>query len=193
MCKVSLRCEKCLNEQTLSNQAVQVLVVWSFNAQVAATNVVDGLVVNHEAAVTVLQCGVGGQDGVVWFDNRRRNLRSRVDTEFEFALFSIVNRETLHEQSTETRASAATKGVENKEALKTRAVVCDASDLVEDLVNQFFADSVVPTSIVVGRILLASNHMFRVKQLTVGTGANFVDNIGFQIAIDGAWNVFALA
>ena len=49
----------------LADQTVEVGVGGALNVQVAATDVVDGLVVDHEGAVGVLQGGVGGQDGVV--------------------------------------------------------------------------------------------------------------------------------
>merc|ERR1739836_77146 len=49
----------------LADQPVEVGVGWPLNVQVAPADVVDGLVVNHEGAVGVLQGGMGGQDGVV--------------------------------------------------------------------------------------------------------------------------------
>jgi len=54
---------------TLSDQAVQVLVVRALDSKVAAADVVDGLVVNHEGAVAVLEGGMCGKDGVVRLDN----------------------------------------------------------------------------------------------------------------------------
>ena len=49
----------------LADQTVEVGVGWSLDVQVAAADVVDGLVVHHEGAVSVLQGGVGGQHRVV--------------------------------------------------------------------------------------------------------------------------------
>ena len=49
----------------LGNQAVQVGEGWRGNSEVASTDVVDGLVVNHEGAVDVLERSVGSQDRVV--------------------------------------------------------------------------------------------------------------------------------
>ena len=94
---------------TLCNQTVQVLVVGSLNAQVAATDIIDSLVVNHEAAVGVLEGGVGCQNGVVRLDHRGCDLRSRIDTELELALLAIIDRQAFHEQSTETRACASSE------------------------------------------------------------------------------------
>ena len=56
-------------QHTLSDQAVQVLVVGALNAKVPSADVVDGLVVDHEGAVGVLQGGVGSKDRVVWLNN----------------------------------------------------------------------------------------------------------------------------
>jgi hypothetical protein len=49
----------------LPDQAVEVGVGGPIDVQITATDVVDGLVVDHEGAVGMLQGGVGGQDGVV--------------------------------------------------------------------------------------------------------------------------------
>ena len=50
----------------LADQTVEVGVGWPLDVQVAATDVVDGLIVNHEGAVRVLKSRVGGQDGLKW-------------------------------------------------------------------------------------------------------------------------------
>lgn len=178
---------------TLSNQAVQVLVVGTLNAKVATADVVDGFVVDHEGAVGVLKSGVGSQDRVVWLDDGSGDLRSWVDTELELALLAVVDGETLHKKSTETGTSTTTEGVEDEEALETRAVICNSSDLVEDLVDQLLANSVVSTSVVVGSILLAGDHLLRVEQAAVCASADFVDNVGLQISVDGTGNVLAVA
>ena len=69
-------------KSTLCNQAIQVLIVGSLDAQVATANVIDGFVVDHETAIRVLESRVSGQDGVVWLNNGGSDLRSRVDTKF---------------------------------------------------------------------------------------------------------------
>lgn len=177
----------------LGDQAVQVLVAGALDSKVAAADVIDSLVVNHEAAVGMLQGGVGGQDGVVRLNDRGGILGGGIDAELQLGLLAIVNRQTLHEQSTEARPGATTERVEDEEALETGAVVGDAADLVEDLVDHLLPNGVVATSIVVRRILLASDHLFGVEQVAVGTGAHLVDDVGLEIAVDGTGNVLALA
>jgi len=97
----------------------------------------------------VLKGGVGSKDGVVGLDDRGGDLGSRVDTELELALLAVVDGQALHEESTETRTGTTTERVEDEEALETRAVVCNSSDLVENLVDQLLADGVVTTGVVV--------------------------------------------
>lgn len=46
--------------EDLADQTVQVGEAWAVDVQVAAADVVDGLVVNQEVAIGVLRGGVGG-------------------------------------------------------------------------------------------------------------------------------------
>lgn len=178
---------------TLSDEAIQVLVVGALNAEVPAADVVDGLVVNHEGAVGVLQGGVSCENGVVGLDNGSGDLRRRVDTELELALLAVVDGQTLHQEGTETGTCSTAEGVEDEETLQTGAVVGNAADLIQDLVDELLADCVVTTGVVVGRILLAGNHVLGVEERTVGTGADLVDDVGLQVGVDGTRDVLALA
>jgi hypothetical protein len=177
----------------LSNQAIQVFIVGSLNVEVTAANVIDSLIINHEAAVRVFQGGVGSQDGVVWFNNRGGNLGSWVDAELKLALFAIVNRETFHQESTESRAGTTAKRVKDQETLETRAIVGNTANLVQDIINQLLANGVMTASIVVGSVLLAGNHLFRMEQVLVEASADFIDDIWLEIAVNGTWNIFSLA
>lgn len=141
----------------------------------------------------MLKSGVGGKDGVVGLNDGGGSLGSRVDAELELALLAVVDGQTLHQESSETRAGTTTEGVEDEEALKTNAVVGNTADLVENALNQLLADCVVATSVVVGSILLAGDHHLRVEKVAVGTGSDLVDDIGLQVAVDGTGNVLALA
>ena len=67
----------CDGGHDLADQAVEVGVGGALDVQVTAADVVDGLVVDHEGAVGVLQGGVGGQDGVVGLDHSSGDLKNR--------------------------------------------------------------------------------------------------------------------
>ena len=75
----------------MADQTVEVGVGWPLDVQVAATDVVDGLIVNHEGAVRVLKGGMSGQDGVVGLHHCSGHLRSWVDGKFQFGFLSIVH------------------------------------------------------------------------------------------------------
>jgi hypothetical protein len=53
----------------LSNEPIEIGVSWALNVEVPTADVINGLVVDHEGAVGMFQCGVGCQDGVVGFDD----------------------------------------------------------------------------------------------------------------------------
>jgi hypothetical protein len=179
--------------RTLSNQAVQILIVGSLQSKVSTANIINRLVVHHERTVRMLKGGMGCKNRVVWLNNGGCGLWSRVDAEFQLALLAIVDGQTLHKESTEARSSSTTKRVEDQETLEPRAVVCNTANLVQNLIDQFLADSVVATSVIVGGILLASDHLLWVEQAAVGTGTDLVHDIGLKIAVNGARNIFALA
>jgi len=177
----------------LRNEAVQVFVVWSLNTEVASAYVVDGFIVHHEAAVRVLESGVGSQNGVVRLNHRGGNLWSWVDTELELALLAIVDGQTFHQQGTEPRYSSTTEEVEDEETLQARALVGDTSKLVQDLINELLSKGGVTTSVVVRCIFLASDHMLGVEEATISASADLIDDVGLKIAVDCSWDIFALA
>ena len=103
----------------LADQPVQVGVRRPLDVQIPAADVVDGLVVDHEGAVRVLQGGVRGQDGVVRLDHGRGHLWRRVDGELQLGLLAVVDAEPLHQQRGEAGAGAAAERVEDEETLQT--------------------------------------------------------------------------
>lgn len=107
----------------LGNQAVQVFVAGTGNVQVAATDVVNGLIVHQKGAVGMLDGAVGGQDGVVGLDNGSGHTRRGVYSELELGLLAVLGRELLQESSTEARSSPTAERVEDQEALQRCAVV----------------------------------------------------------------------
>ena len=103
----------------LSDETIQVGVGWSFDVEVATADVVDGLVVDHEGAIRMLQGGMGGQDRVVGLHDGRRDLGGRVDGELELGFLSEVDGQPFHKQGRESRARATTERVEYQETLET--------------------------------------------------------------------------
>ena len=175
----------------LTNEPVQVGVRGPLNVKVPPANVIDGLVVNHEGAVGVLQGGMGGQNGVVGLDHGGGHLRSGVDGELKLGLLAIVNRETLHQQGRESRAGAASKGVEKEESLKTGALVSKLTNTVQDKVDNLLSDGVVAPGVVVGGVLLAVNELLRMVELTVRSHSGFIDDSRLKINKDSPGHVLA--
>merc|ERR1711976_406661 len=175
----------------LADQTVQVGVGGALNVQVPAADVIDGLIVDHEGTVGVLQGGMGGQDGVVGLNHSSGHLGCGVDRELQLGLLAIVNRQPLHEQGGETRAGATTKAVEDEEALQTSALISQLADPVQDKIHNLLANGVVTTGIVVGSILLASDQLLRVEQLAVGASADLINHSGLKIHKDCTGHMLA--
>jgi hypothetical protein len=81
--------------------------------------------------------------------------------------------------------------VEDEEALETGALVSQLTDAVEYQVDDFLADGVVTTSVVIGSILLASDQLLRMEELTVSSSTDLIDYGWLEINEDGTWNVLS--
>jgi hypothetical protein len=127
----------------LSDDAVQVGESRRLNAELATADVVNGLVVDEEGAVHVLERGVGGEDGVVGLDDRRGEVGSRVDREGELGLLAVILGETLEEESAEAGSRSSSERVEDEESLQAVAVVGQLADPVASRVDELLADGVV--------------------------------------------------
>jgi hypothetical protein len=175
----------------LSDESVKVGVGRSLDVEVSAADVVDGLVVEHDSDVGVLEEGVGGEHGVVGLNDGGGDLGGGVDGESELGLLTVINGKTFEEEGSETGAGTATNSVEDEETLETSALIGELSDSVEAEVNNFLTDGVVTTGEVVGGILLTGDELLGVEELTVGTGSDLIDNGRFEIEEDATGNVLA--
>ncbi len=177
----------------LTNQSVQVGVGRAFNVQVAATDVIDSLVVDHESAVGMFKGGMGSQDGVVWLYNGSGDLGGRVDGKFQFRFLAVVNRKTFHQQRGESGTSTSTERVEDEKSLKASALIGQLADAIQHKVDDFLANGVVTTSVVVGGVFLTGDQLLRVKQRAVGASTDLIDDGGFQVDKDSTGNMLARA
>ena len=62
--------------------------------------------------------------------------------------------------------------MEDQEPLKTCALIGQFSDAIQDQINDFFANRVMASGIIVCSVFLASDQLLRVEQLTVGSSAD---------------------
>ena len=77
--------------------------------------------------------------------------------------------------------------------LETCTLVSQLSDTVKYKIDNFLSDGVVTTGVVVGSVLFATDQLFRVEQLSVRSGTDFINNSWFQINKDTTWDVFTRA
>ena len=122
-----------------------------------------------------------GEDGVVGLNYSCGNLGGWVNGELQLGLLGIIDREMFHQQGGEPRTSSPTKAVENQEALKTCALVSQFLNLVEEEVNDLFANGAVTLGIVIGSIFFARNELLRAEELAVGASENLINDCGFHV------------
>jgi len=175
----------------LGDETVQVGVGGALNVEATTADIVEGLVIEHGAHIGVLKESMGGKGGVVRLNNRSGNLRGRVHAESELGLLSVIDGETLKEETSKTRAGTSSDGVEDHEALETSALIRKLAQAVEGEVNDLLTDGVMTAGIIVGRILLSRDELLWVVELTVGSGADLVNHGWLKIEVDATRNVLA--
>ena len=79
----------------------------------------------------------------------KTHLRSGVNRELELGLLTVVGRESLEEESSETRSGSSTEGVEDEESLESGTVVGQVSHSIQDGIDKFLSDSVVSSGVYV--------------------------------------------
>ena len=175
----------------LSDESVEVGVGGSLDVEVAAADIVDGLVVEDDGDISVLEEGVGGEHGVVGLNDGGGHLGRGVHGEAELGLLAVVDGKSLEEEGAETGSGTTTDGVEDEEALETSALIGELSDSVEAEINNLLTNGVVTTGEVVGGILLTRDELLGVEELSVGTSADLIDDGGLEIEEDGTGDVLA--
>jgi len=175
----------------LSDESVKVGVGGSLDVKISAADIVDGLVVEHDGDVGVLEEGVVGEDGVVRLNDGGGDLGGGVDGESKLGLLAVIDGKSLEEEGTETGAGTATNSVEDEEALETSALIGQLTDSVKAEINDLLTDGVVTTGKVVGGVLLTGDELLGVEELTVGTGTDLVDDGGLEIEEHTSGDVLA--
>jgi len=173
----------------LGDESVKVGVGGSLDIEVSSADIINGFVIDHDSDISVLEEGVGGENGVVRLNNSGGNLGRRIDGETKLGLLTIVDGESLEEEGSETGTGSTTDGVEDEETLETSALIGKLSDSVEAEIDDFLTNGVVTSGEVVGGILLTGDELLGVEQLSVGTGPDLIDDGGLKIKEDASGDV----
>ena len=175
----------------LSDESVQVGVGWSLNVEVSSADIVNGLVIDHDGDISVLEEGVSGEDGVVWLNNGGGDLWGWVDGETELGFLTVVDGKSLEEERSETGSGTSTDGVEDEETLETSALISKLSDSVEAEINNLLTNGVMSSGEVVGGVLLTRDELLWVEELSVGSGSDLINNGWLEIEEDASWDVLS--
>ena len=95
----------------------------------------------------MLEGRVRGENRVVRLDDRAGQLWSRVHAELKLGLLAVIRRQTLQQQSAESRPGTSSKRMEHEESLETRTVVRQTTELIHHGIDELLSDGVVSASI----------------------------------------------
>jgi len=175
----------------LGDESVEVGVGWSLDIEVSSADVIDGLVINHNGNIGMLEEGVSGENGVVWLNNGGGDLWGWVDGETKLGFLSVIDGKSLEKERSESGSGTSSNGVEDKESLESSALIRELSDSVEAEINDFLTNGVMSSGEVVGGILLSGDELFWMEELSVGSGSDLIDDGWLEIEEDGSWDVLS--
>ena len=81
--------------------------------------------------------------------------------------------------------------MEEKKSLKSRTLVSQFPDPVQNQIHDLLADGVVAPGVVVGGVLLAIDQLLGVVELLVGSNSGLVNDSRLQVNKDSSWNMIA--
>jgi len=175
----------------LSNESVQVGVGWSLNIEVSSADIVDGLVIDHDGDISVLEEGVSGEHRVVWLNNGGGDLWGWVDGETELGFLTVVDGKSLEEERSKSGSGTSTDGVKDEESLETSALIGKLSDSVEAEINNLLTNGVMSSGEVVGGILFTRDELLWMEELSIGSGSNLINDGWLEIEEDASWDVLS--
>jgi hypothetical protein len=171
------------------DEVVEVTVAGVGELEGAHADVVEGLVVNAEGLVGVLDKLVDGEGGVVGLDNGVGNLGGRHDGEGGHHAVGELLTDLADEKRTHTGTSTTTERMGDLEALKAVAALSLTTDDVEDLVDKLGTLGVVTLGPVVSGTRLSEDEVVGPEELTERSSADSIHGTGLQIDEDGTRNV----
>mmetsp|Transcript_31309 Transcript_31309/g.79466 ORF Transcript_31309/g.79466 Transcript_31309/m.79466 type:complete len:502 (-) Transcript_31309:80-1585(-) len=154
-------------------------------------DVVQGLVVNAEALVGVLDKLVDREGGVVGLNDRVRHLGRGHDREGEHDAVGVLLADLGDQEGAHARAGAAAERVRDLEALEAVSRLGLLADDVEDRVDELGALGVVALGPVVAGASLPEDEVVGAEDLAVGASADRVHGTGLEVHEDGAGHVAA--
>jgi hypothetical protein len=175
----------------LGDQSVEVGVSWSLDIEVSSADVINGFVINHDSNIGVLEEGMGGENGVVWFDNSGGDLWGWVDGESELGFLTVIDGESLEKKGSESGTGSSSNGVEDEESLESSTLIGELSDSIEAEIDDFFTNGVMSSGEVVGGVFFTGDELFWMEQLSVGSGSDLIDDGWLEIEEDGSWDMLS--
>ena len=154
-------------------------------------DVVEGLVVEDDALVRVLDQLVQRQGRVVGLDDDVGDFGRGDDREGSHDAIRVLFADFLDQQVAQTRASATAQGMGHLEALQAVRVLGFLADDVHRLVDNLRAFRVVPLGPAVAGAILPEDHVVGSEELADRRRSHRVNDAGLQVDEDGPGHIAA--
>ena len=152
-------------------------------------DVVQGLVVDDHALISVLDQLMDGKGGVVGLNDSVGHLGGGHDGEGLHDSVGVLLSHLGDKEGSHTGAGSTTEGVGDLEALEAVTALSLLSGNIEDGVDEFGTLGVVTLGPVVSGTGLSKDEVVGSEELTEGSGSDGVHGSGLEIHEDGSGDV----
>lgn len=169
----------------LGDEAVHVGVAGGLDAEGAVADVVEGLVIEDDDLIAVLEELVDGEGGVVGLNDGVGDLGGGEDGEGEDHAIGVLLLDLAEEKGTHTGTGTTTEGMGELEALELVAGLGLLSERVNDGLDELATLGVVASGPVVAGAGGGVNEVVGLEHLADGLVSDGVDGAGLATAVRG--------
>ena len=173
------------------DEMVQVTVCGGGQLEGPEADVVEGLVINDEGLIGVLNELMDGEGGVVGLNNGVGDLGRGGDGEGGHDPVGVLLSDLGDQESSHSGSGATTERVGELESLEAVTALSFLPHNIEDRVDELSSLSVMSLGPVVASTRLSEDEVVRSEDLSERSGSDGVHGIGLQINKDSSGNVLS--
>jgi hypothetical protein len=171
------------------DEMVEITISGGGELEGSEADIVEGLVINDHALISVLDQLMDGEGGIVGFNDSVGHLGGRHNGEGLHDSVGIFFSDLGDEEGSHSGSGSTTEGVSDLESLEAITAFSFLSGNIKDRVDELSAFSVVTLGPVVSGTGLSEDEVVRSEKLTEGSSSDGVHGSGFEIHKDSSGDI----
>merc|ERR1719295_1206369 len=152
---------------------------------------INGLVVQNNRNLGMIQQPMRSQQSIVWLHNACRDRRRWIHFKSKLRFLPVINSNPLQNKGTETRSSSSSHRVVHHKSLDIIAIIHQLPQPIIHFVDHLLSHSVVTAGKVVGCVFFSRQQKVRVENGGIFAVLHIVNHIRLQIHHQVSWHILS--